>query len=126
MVEAAGTGAAVEPITIRGGMPPPSPPPTTPDPTAMAIDPATATAPAGSEAQDPLTDAGRPAESGPFSPLGLEVRQNNAPPLEPPAPPTSAPGRPLPHDSPELAFAPVAVVAALTRDTPELAGRSPR
>ena len=44
----------------------------------------------------------------------------------PRAPLTSPPGGPLAPDAPELAFAPVAVVASLTRDTPEPGVREPR
>jgi hypothetical protein len=138
MVEPAGTGAAVQPITIRSAAPPP--PPTVPDftSTAAATDAPAGTAssapgaaaPGGPEAQDALAHAGSAADSGPFSPFSPEARKDDAraaaPPLEPPAPLTSTVGRSIPLDSPELAFAPAAVIASVTRDTPETVALAPK
>ncbi len=137
MVEAAATGATIQPITIRSATPPP-PPPTASDSTATAqsLDSTPVTAPsapgaaAGPEAQDALAHAGSPAETGPFSPFSPEARKEDAraaaPPLEPPAPLTSASGSPLSPDTPELTFAPIDVVAALTRDTPRAVATEPK
>jgi hypothetical protein len=109
MVEAAGTGAAIEPIAVRTAPPPPAPPPpilppaSLPDPDAVP-----APAPAGPPPER-VADAGGPAEPGPFAPMNRDVGAAvgpiaTGPPLEPPEPLTSSTNEPLSADSPELAF----------------------
>jgi hypothetical protein len=101
MVDAAETGAAIEPIAVRTAAPPPLPLPA-PAPAAAAV------AAAGGRPPESLAHVGRPAEPGPFAPDGPEAGGARpaaaAPPLEPPAPLTSSASEPLSPDSPELAF----------------------
>jgi hypothetical protein len=111
MVEAAGTGAAIEPIAIRTALPPPPPPPLTVPPPLPSAAPAAPPAPAPVATELPsetLAHASGLAEPGPFAPPNPEpssaLLAAAAPLLEPPAPLTSSSSEPLAPDSPELAF----------------------
>jgi hypothetical protein len=113
MVDAADTGAAIEPIAVRTAaplplpLPAPAPPPV--EPSAPDPAPAAAVAAAGPPPESlALAHAGRPAEPGPFAPTspgaGGARTASAGPRLEPPAPLTSSACEPLSPDSPELAF----------------------
>jgi hypothetical protein len=110
MVEAAGTGAAVEPIAIRSAIPPPQPPPVVLASPAPSPPPSAAVAPEPpGSTREALSGELLSADPGPFSPFSVdaskEPRRKDEPPLEPPPPLVSTRGTPPAPDSPELSFA---------------------